>query len=91
MKIKKRLIWLVVIFVLCVSAYLSSPYLLNKAAEYLIVRDALAKADAIAVLGGDDNGERVDAAVKLYKQGYAPRIIMSCGPLAWRLSGAEWA
>ena len=90
MKTKKIFIWLAIIFVLGVLAYFFSPYLLNKTAEYLIVRDNLAKADAIVVLGGDDNGERVDEAVRLYKQGYAPHLIMSCGPLAWRLTGAEW-
>jgi uncharacterized SAM-binding protein YcdF (DUF218 family) len=58
--------------------------------DHLIVQDQLAKADVILVLAGDDNGERVDEGVKLFKQGYAPYMLMSGGPLAWKLGYAQW-
>lgn len=70
--------------------YLLMPFFLNGLAGHLIVRDQLDRADAILVLAGDSNGERVDEGINLYKQGYAGYILMSGGPLAWRLTNAEW-
>lgn len=66
------------------------PVFLNGMARALIVRDKLEPVDIIVVLSGDNNGERVDEAVKLYKKGFARKILMSGGPLAWRLTAAEW-
>ena len=66
------------------------PYFLQYLADRLVTRDTLAKADLILVLAGDANGERVDEGVRLYKAGYAPRILMSGGPLAWQLTYADW-
>jgi uncharacterized SAM-binding protein YcdF (DUF218 family) len=40
------------------------------------------------VLGGD-GGERVYYAAQLFKQGYAPKMILSGGALAWRLTYAQ--
>lgn len=45
----------------------------------LIRSDELAKADAIVVIGGDHKPERVQRAVELYQQGYAPVVIISAG------------
>ncbi|MFA6432129.1 MAG: YdcF family protein [Candidatus Margulisiibacteriota bacterium] len=56
----------------------------------LIASDKIQKADVILVLAGDNNGERVNEGVALYKKGYAPRMLMSGGPLAWHLTYAEW-
>ena len=67
-----------------------NPLILNGMARFLIVRDRLEPADVIIVLAGDSNGERVAAGVKLYKQGYANKLLMSGGPLAWKLTYAEW-
>lgn len=55
----------------------------------LYVKSDLKKSDAILVLAGDSNGERVAHAVELYKQGYAPKIVMSGGPAVWHLTYAE--
>lgn len=70
--------------------FLVTPFALQAAGDFLRVQDKLAKADAIIVLAGDDNGERVNQGVKLFKAGYADKILMSGGPLAWRLTAAEW-
>jgi uncharacterized SAM-binding protein YcdF (DUF218 family) len=44
--------------------------------HFLGVRDPLAKADAIVAISGD-TGARVDTAVALWKEGYAPVLIFS--------------
>jgi len=56
----------------------------------LIVRDRLEPADVIVVLAGDDNGERVNEAVKLFQQGFSRKMLLSGGPLAWNLTAASW-
>ena len=48
--------------------------------EYLVRTDALAKADAVLVLAGDLNGDRITKAAELVKQGYAPVVLVS-GPM----------
>lgn len=78
-----------IIFVLAVI-YFSSPFALNGLARFLVVSDKLTPADAILVLAGDANGERVAAGVNLYKHGYAKYLLMSGGQMAWRLTYAEW-
>jgi uncharacterized SAM-binding protein YcdF (DUF218 family) len=51
-------------------------------AEWWVVNEKLEKAQAIVVLGGDDlNGSRVHRAAELYRAGWAPRLILSGGPL----------
>ncbi|MFA5114245.1 MAG: YdcF family protein [Candidatus Margulisiibacteriota bacterium] len=82
-------------FLLClllvsIAFYLARPYIFTFMADYLYARDSLDRADLIIVLGGDNNGERVAEAVTLYQAGYAPRLLMSGGPLAWHLTNAQW-
>ncbi|GAW93497.1 YdcF family protein, partial [Calderihabitans maritimus] len=48
---------------------------LKNAGNYLVVSDPLEPAEVIVVLGGEL--ERVDWAVTLYREGYAPYIILS--------------
>lgn len=45
--------------------------------RYLITEDRLQKAEAIAVLAGDGGVARTLEAVRLYQDGYAPRIILT--------------
>jgi len=63
--------------------------ILEGMARWLIVQDKLEKADAIVVLAGDSNGERVAQGVELYKKGYAKFILMSGGPVMWKETYAE--
>lgn len=72
------------------AVYFLHPIILESSARWLIVRHDLAPADCIVVLGGDNNGERVREAAALYKQGYAPKMLLSGGPLAWEMSAARW-
>lgn len=87
-KIFSRFILIFLVFFLAI--YFSYPFVLDQMAKYLIVSDKLEKADVIVVLGGDGNGERVAEGVKLFKQGYAPKILMSGGPVLWHLTSADW-
>jgi uncharacterized SAM-binding protein YcdF (DUF218 family) len=52
-----------------------SVFLLSRAGSWLVVEDPLEKADAIFVLGGT-RFERPLEAVDLYKEGWAPRILL---------------
>jgi len=86
----KRCYYLLTCLVLLGLLFVSRGFWLTRLAEFLIVSDKLVPADVIVVLAGDGNGERVDEGAKLYQVGYAPRILMSGGPLAWHLTCAEW-
>ncbi|HSX01902.1 MAG TPA: YdcF family protein [Candidatus Saccharimonadia bacterium] len=44
---------------------------------YLSPQDPLAKTDAIVAISGGETDARVDEAVRLYQDGWAPRIIFS--------------
>lgn len=57
---------------------LAAAWCLPRAGRYLIVEDPVAKSDAIVVLAGS-RVERWLEAVDLYKEGWAPRIILSAG------------
>lgn len=70
--------------------YFSHAFILERVAGWLVVEDKLEPVDLIVVLSGDDNGERVAEAVKLYKQDYAKKLLLSGGPLAWHLTSAAW-
>jgi uncharacterized SAM-binding protein YcdF (DUF218 family) len=55
--------------------------LLLAAGPFLVVHDPLQPADAIVVIGGDHKPERLRRAAELYRQGYAPLIIISAGTI----------
>ena len=59
-----------------VSAYLAHPIILRSVGEYLVVEDTLQTAEAIVVLNGSAP-LRVLEAARLYKEGWAPKIILS--------------
>ncbi|MFA6170589.1 MAG: YdcF family protein [Candidatus Margulisiibacteriota bacterium] len=86
--IRKFLNLLVVLLVVGGGLYLAHPLILQSLADFLIVNDKLEKADLIVVLAGDYNGERVRRAVQLYRLGYAPAVLMSGGPMGWKVTHA---
>lgn len=57
------------------------------AGPLLVVQNVLQPADAIVVIGGDHKPERLQRAAELYRQGYAPLVILSAGTLV--LEGHE--
>lgn len=87
MRIKRFFVLLVVVLL---GIYFFHPFILEGMARFLIVRDKLEPADVIVVLGGDNNGERVNEGINVYKQGYAKKMLMSGGPMAWQLTHAQW-
>ena len=87
---KKRLFWSSILITVLVGICFASPFFLEGVARFLIVRDRIEPVDMIIVISGDTNGERVDQAVDLFKQGYADKLLMSGGPLSWKLTAASW-
>lgn len=86
---KARYIVWVVFLVLAVALVASREVWLLGMARWLVVEDnALQSADVIIVLSGEQ-GERVETAVKLYKQGFAPRLLMTGGPVEWNVAAAD--
>jgi uncharacterized SAM-binding protein YcdF (DUF218 family) len=55
---------------------------LRSLGSVLVAHEAPCKADAIAVLAGDQNGRRILKAGELAEQGYAPVVLVS-GPGLW--------
>ena len=62
-------------FVALIAVLIVALYTLSKLGAFLVVEDPLVKADAIFVLGGT-RFERPLEAVDLYKEGWAPRILL---------------
>ena len=75
--IGKLIRWLIIFPLLGLLLYVGHPFLLRAVARYLITEDRLQKAEAIAVLAGDGGVARTLEAVRLYQDGYAPRIILT--------------
>lgn len=69
--------WLIVFPLLGLLLYAGYPFLLRTMGRYLITEDRLQKAEAIAILAGDGGVARTLEAVRLYQDGYAPRIILT--------------
>lgn len=85
--------WLIVLLVVLAVGflfYLARRPLLRAAGEWLVVSDKLEKAQAIVVLGGDSpRGDRVERAARLYREGWAPRVVLIGPELRSYLSETE--
>ena len=77
MMVGKLIRWLIVFPLLGLLLYIGHPFFLRAMGRYLITEDRLQKAEAIAVLAGDGGVARTLEAVRLYQDGYAPRIILT--------------
>lgn len=75
--------------VVLVALFLGYPWILTQAAAWLVTNDPLTRADVIIALSGDSTGERVMQAVSLWRQDYAPKVILSGGPLGRWTTAAE--
>jgi uncharacterized SAM-binding protein YcdF (DUF218 family) len=60
----------------CLLAFLTSVLFLP---SLLVAQDGMVYADAIVVIGGDHKPARLQRAAELYRQGYAPLVIISAG------------
>ena len=81
---------LVFIAVLSGLVYFGHSFILQKGAEFLVKKDELKPADVIVVLSGEAT-ERVEYAVKLFKDGWArkDRMIITGGPVVWKFTAAS--
>ena len=73
----KLIRWLIVFPLLGLLLYFGHPFFLRAMGRYLVTEDRLQKAGAIAVLAGDGGVARSLEAVRLYQDGYAPKIILT--------------
>ncbi|MBC7348297.1 MAG: YdcF family protein [Clostridia bacterium] len=86
---KRRRVAPVALVLLAVVLTLRPGRWLPGAARWLAVGDTvLAPADVIIVLSGE-RGERVETAVELYRQGLAPRLLLTGGPVEWNVPAAD--
>ncbi len=76
-KVKRKLSVAAVLLIFALVVFLARGPILRAIGSFLVVQDELREADVIIVLGG--GGKRVDEAVKIYKQGYSDRMIMTGG------------
>lgn len=78
----------VVLGVLAVLGAVAVPPALTALGSYLVVDDGVHRADAIVVLSGDA-GSRLEQGVKLFKDGYAPAMVLAGAGEAGQPSAAE--
>lgn len=71
--------WLIGLFLVLALAWFYPRAFLYPAGAYLEKTDPLAPADCLFVLAGDTRGQRILKAAELYRQGIAPRVLVS-GP-----------
>jgi uncharacterized SAM-binding protein YcdF (DUF218 family) len=73
--LRHALKWAAILLAVVIALFLVRAPLLSGIAEAWMVNAPLAKSDAIVVLGGDPNS-RAYEAVRLYRGGWAPRILV---------------
>ena len=70
----KRIGWMITIL----AIFLVSLFMLKEAGNFLVINDKPEKSDVVIVLSGGGI-ERIEKAVELYKEGFAPYIMLSNG------------
>lgn len=80
---RRWLVRLCLLLALAGVAYLARAPLLSALGGMLVSADRMERADAAVVLSGEDslNGERVLAGVRLYREGWVRKLVLSGG--AW--------
>ena len=79
----KKVIKFIVIIIILVVIFLFG------ASIYLSPQDKLENTDAIVVISGGDTDERISEGIKLYKEGYASKIIFSGAAAEGEVSNAS--
>jgi uncharacterized SAM-binding protein YcdF (DUF218 family) len=80
--------FLISLFGILFLLYVFHAPLLTSMANFLIVNNSLQRSDVIIVLSGGA-GSRVPAGVKLFKEGYADKLIVVGGLIEWKMDEAE--
>ncbi len=77
-RIRRWLLFLVVLSGFCGMVYLARGPLLRAFGRWWVVDEPPVKSQAIVVIGGDSvAGARVRHAIELYRQGWAPKLVFS--------------
>lgn len=87
--LKKFRFYLLISIVFFVILFFFHSFFLESMAKFLIVSDPLQKADAIIVVSGDSNGERIRQGAELYRQGMGDYFLVSGGYVYWRVTLAD--
>jgi len=59
--------------------------------QFMVDSESPRKADAVVVLAGDQSGNRVLRGAELVREGYAPKLVISNGPLTYGHPESELA
>ena len=91
-KRRRRSLWLAAaILSLGVAFYFLAPLALTGVASALVRKDPVSTVDVIVALGGDARCLREKRAAELFKEGLAPRLIVSGVPSAWGVNTGDAA
>lgn len=89
-KYLKKYKFLIILISIAGILLLAHPIYLRAMGNFLIVGDELQKADAILVLSGDNpKGERLKYGVKLLKDKWADKLVLSGNYIAWETNLAD--
>lgn len=88
-KVRSLPFLLVVITLFFLSSYLLSDEIFKIAHRFLIVSDPIEKGDVIVVLGGGFGGERLEEGIRLFRKGYASKIILTGSLISRDISTAD--
>lgn len=80
---------LVAFFAVFLLSLIFHARILNYISSSLVRSDAIESAEAIVVLAGDGQGERMMSAIELYKSGMGKKIVFWGGQLYWKITWAE--
>lgn len=86
---KKKILLISSLLILIVVLWFSTPLLLTKIGEILILNEAPYKVDVIIVLSGDDEGQRLRHAFNLYQKRFSKKILLSGGTNLWEETGID--
>jgi uncharacterized SAM-binding protein YcdF (DUF218 family) len=78
------------ILVAVVTLYLVYAFALRAIGQHLIAEEPIKSADVIVVIGHDKTGERVEHAVRLFKQGLGKYLIISGQNILWKTNSADF-
>lgn len=83
----RKKVFLLVFLAVVLAAH---PLYLPAIGRSVIANDKIDKADAIFVPAGDNaKGDRAHEAIKLYKKGFAKKLLLSGDNIAWRTNSAD--
>jgi uncharacterized SAM-binding protein YcdF (DUF218 family) len=75
---RRRIVFLLALLLVALAVVSFHRQILTAAGEWLLATDPLVKSDAVLVLSGEDgDGTRTRAGVKLYREGWVQKVVLS--------------